>query len=229
RLGSADEDQHVVDEHRHDDDVQDVVPAKGLAVEKTGEELVELPADLLHLVSRPEPGPRPPRQDHCGHREATPARAVGTSPSRPRAYRACARRDVLERRSRDGSGRGPRIPGARRWCWAGWRGPVVRRLRTERGRTSEGRARADLARTCVRGCWRSAVAVRDALERLDARNIAKLPHRVRDLDLRTSDVAGIAQVADESRVLLDSSLLVAREGQRRGETAMRGEVSGVKW
>ena len=91
RLGSADEDQHVVDEHRHDDDVQDVVPAKGLAVEKTGEELVELPADLLHLVSRPEPGPRPPRQDHCGHPEATPARAVGTSPSRPRAYRACAR------------------------------------------------------------------------------------------------------------------------------------------
>src|SRR5207247_10721629 len=69
---------------------------------------------------------------------------------------------------------------------------------------------------------------RDAPERLDARNIAELTHRVRDLDLRTSDVAGIAQVADESRVLLDGSPLVAREGQRRGETAMRGEVSGVE-
>src|SRR2546427_2884536 len=63
---------------------------------------------------------------------------------------------------------------------------------------------------------------------MDARNIAELPHSVRDLGLRTLDVACIAQVADESRVLLDRSLLVARKRERRGETAVRGEVSGVE-
>src|SRR5881296_3134609 len=101
-------------------------------------------------------------------------------------------------------------------------------MRTQRGRAGEGAPLGLLAPARLRARRGLAIAVRDARERVDARNITELAQRVCDLDLGAFDVACIAQVADESRVLLDSRLPVARKCERCGKTAVRGEVSRVE-